>query len=323
MEKPYPLKFKPIFKEKLWGGQKIKTILGKDFGDLDNCGETWELSGVPGNISEVANGALKGKRLTDLIVESKAELVGDSIYQHFGDEFPLLIKFIDADQDLSVQVHPDDELAQKRHQCPGKTEMWYILQADEGASLINGFVKDTNREEYQEYFNNGKIMDLLHSQMVEPGEVYYLPAGRVHTIGRGLMIAEIQQTSDITYRIYDFDRVDKDGKQRELHVEEALDAIDFSKPEQLKSEYETVPNQAVPIVSTPYFSTNKLILDQPKTINRTALDCFKVYIAVGGAGKIEGEPIKFGEVVLVPACMKKYAIEPDGELELLETYIEL
>lgn len=137
------------------------------------------------------------------------------------------------------------------------------------------------------------------------------------------MIAEIQQTSDITYRIYDFDRVDKDGKQRELHVEEALDAIDFSKPEQLKSEYETVPNQAVPIVSTPYFSTNKLILDQPKTINRTALDCFKVYIAVGGAGKIEGEPIKFGEVVLVPACMKKYAIEPDGELELLETYIEL
>ncbi|MEQ8626334.1 type I phosphomannose isomerase catalytic subunit [Ekhidna sp.] len=323
MSQLYPLKFNPIFKEKLWGGQKIKTILGKEFGDLDNCGETWELSGVPGNISEVANGALKGKQLTDLIVENNAELVGDSIYQHFENEFPLLIKFIDAGQDLSVQVHPDDELAQKRHACPGKTEMWYIMQADEGASLINGFVKDTNREEYQEYFNNGKIMDLLHSQKVETGEVYYLPAGRVHTIGKGLMIAEIQQTSDITYRIYDFDRVDKDGKQRELHVEEALDAIDFSKPEQLKSEYETVLNQANTIVSSPYFSTNMLILDQRKTMKRSELDCFKIYIAVGGSGKIEGVPIKFGEVVLVPACMKEYTIEPDGELELLETYIEL
>ncbi|WP_420317201.1 type I phosphomannose isomerase catalytic subunit [Ekhidna sp.] len=323
MSQLYPLKFNPIFKEKLWGGQKIKTILGKDFGELDNCGETWELSGVPGNISEIANGALKGQLLTDLIKRNKADLVGRSVYQHFGDEFPLLIKFIDADQDLSVQVHPDDELAQERHNCPGKTEMWYILQADEGASLINGFVKDTNREEYQEYFNSGKILDLLHSENVGDGDVYYLPAGRVHTIGKGIMIAEIQQTSDITYRIYDFDRVDKHGNQRELHVEQALDAIDFSKPENLKSQYETVPNQANPIVSSPYFSTNKLILNQTKTINRSELDCFKIYIAVGGSGKIEGVSIKFGEVMLVPACMKKFTIEPDGELELLETYIEL
>ena len=322
MEKPYPLKFNPIFKEKLWGGQKIKTILGKDFGDLDNCGETWELSGVPGNISEVANGVLRGQSLTGLIKKYKGDLVGKSIYQHFGDEFPLLIKFIDADQDLSVQVHPDDELAQQRHNCPGKTEMWYILQADEGASLVNGFVKHTNREEYEEYFVNGKIMDLLHTEKVQAGEVYYLPAGRVHTIGKGLMIAEIQQTSDITYRIYDFDRVDKHGKSRELHAEQALDAINFLKPERLKSEYETVPNQANPIVSSPYFSTNKLILDQTKTINRLALDCFKIYIAVGGSGKIEGESIKFGEVMLVPACMKDYTIEPDDVLELLETYIE-
>ena len=323
MSQLYPLKFKPIFKEKLWGGQKIRTVLGKDFGTIDNCGETWELSGVPGNVSEIANGSKKGQLLTDLIEVSKADLVGYSVFKHFGHEFPLLIKFIDADQDLSVQVHPDDVLAKERHNCAGKTEMWYILQADEGASLINGFVKDTNREEYEEYFNNGKIMELLHTEKVKSGDVYYLPAGRVHTIGKGLMIAEIQQTSDITYRIYDFDRVDKHGNKRELHIEEALDAIDFSKPNQLKSKYETISNQANPIVATPYFSTNKLILNQTKKINRTELDCFKIYIAVGGSGKIEDVTIKFGEVVLVPACMKEFTIEPDGELELLETYIEL
>ncbi|WP_421763798.1 type I phosphomannose isomerase catalytic subunit [Ekhidna sp.] len=323
MDKLYPLKFKPIFKEKLWGGQKIKTILGKDFGDLDNCGETWELSGVPGNVSQVINGALKGELLSELVQKHQSNLVGKSVFDHFGNEFPLLIKFIDANQDLSVQVHPNDELAQKRHNCPGKSEMWYILQADEGASLINGFVRDTNRDEYEEYFNSGNIMKLLQEEVVNGGDVYYLPAGRVHTIGKGLMIAEIQQTSDITYRIYDFDRVDKHGNTRELHVEQALDAIDFSKPEQLKSVYETSPNQANSIVATPYFSTNKLFINQKKHISRTELDCFKIYIGVGGTGKIAGESIKFGEVILIPAILKEYEIEPDGELELLETYIEL
>lgn len=322
MSELYPLKFKTIFKEKLWGGQKIKTILGKDFGDLNNCGETWELSGVPGNVSEVSNGALSGEKLSDLVTDMKEELVGRCIYEKFGNEFPLLIKYIDAAQDLSVQVHPDDLLAQKRHNCPGKSEMWYILQADEGASLINGFVKNTNRREYEEFFHSGKLMDLLHTEKVMKGEVYYLPAGRVHTIGKGLMIAEIQQTSDITYRIYDFDRVDKNGESRELHVEQALEAIDFSKPEKLSSSYDKTPNRANRIVSTPFFSTNKLILNQPKKISRLELDCFKIYVGVGGSGKIEGESIKFGEVMLIPACMKEYSIEPEGELELLETYID-
>ncbi|WP_424962688.1 type I phosphomannose isomerase catalytic subunit [Ekhidna sp.] len=319
----YPLKFKPIFKEKLWGGQKIKTILGKDFGELDNCGETWELSGVPENISEVANGVLKGKALTDIIMECKAELVGNSIYQHFGKEFPLLIKFIDAAKDLSIQVHPDDELAQKRHNCPGKAEMWYVIQADESASLINGFKKESSRAEYLSYLKQGKLTELLNREEVQPGDAFYLPAGRVHTIGKGLLIAEVQQTSDVTYRIYDFDRTDKNGNKRELHTDLAIDAIDFSEPDEVKSSYDHSLNQANSIVSSPYFSTNKLFLDQPKAINRSALDCFKIYIAVGGSGKIEGEPIKFGEVILVPACMKEYTIEPEGELELLETYIEL
>lgn len=323
MSELYPIKFNPIFKEKLWGGQKIKTILGKDYGDLDNCGETWELSGVKGNISKVANGAFKGRTLTDLVATEKDELVGKIIYERFGDEFPLLIKFIDAAKDLSIQVHPDDELAQARHNCPGKAEMWYILQSDSGSSLINGFAKESDRQEYLEYLNSGKLDELLNREDVEVGDVFYLPAGRVHTIGKGLLLAEIQQTSDLTYRIYDFDRVDKDGNKRELHTELALDAIDFSKPEQVKSEYENIPNRANSIISSPYFSTNKLILNQSKNINRTELDCFKIYIGVGGTGKIAGENISFGDVLLIPASMKKYIIEPEGELELLETYIEL
>ncbi len=319
----YPLKFKPIFKEKLWGGQKIKTILGKDFGDLDNCGETWELSGVRGNISEISNGPLAGINLSDLLKKEKEQLVGKAIYDQFQNEFPLLIKFIDAAQDLSVQVHPDDALAKERHNGFGKTEMWYILQADKEATLINGFSKNSNKEEYVNALNSGKLMYLLHKEEVSVGDVYYLPAGRVHTIGKGLLLAEIQQTSDLTYRIYDFDRKDKDGKTRELHTELALEAINFKKPEQLKSEYSNEPNMANPIVSTPYFSTNKLYLNEVKKMNRFELDCFKIYIGIGGSGTIANEPIKFGEVILVPASMKSYVIEPDERLELLETYIEL
>ncbi|WP_370088439.1 type I phosphomannose isomerase catalytic subunit [Ekhidna sp.] len=323
MSELYPLKFRPIFKEKLWGGQKIKTILGKDFGDLDNCGETWELSGVSGNVSEVSAGNLTGQKLSDLVSEFKGNLVGNVIYDKFGEEFPLLIKFIDAAKDLSIQVHPDDELAKKRHKGVGKSEMWYILQADKGSSLINGFAKDSNKEEYLENLKSGKLEELLNREDVKVGDVFYLPAGRVHTIGKGLLLAEIQQTSDFTYRIYDFDRVDKHGNKRELHTELALDAIDFSKPKYVKSAYDQVPNQTNSIVSTQYFTTNKLILNEKKQILRNELDCFKIYIGVGGSGKIGGEEIHLGEVILVPACMKSYFIEPNGELELLETYIEL
>ena len=183
----YPLKFNTIYKEKLWGGQKIKSLLGKDFGELDNCGETWELSGVQGNISVAENGDFKGKDLAWLVKEKKGELVGDSVYEHFGDEFPLLIKFIDANQDLSIQVHPDDRLAKERHNGFGKTEMWYILQADKGATLINGFNRDIDKAEYLSHLNNGNLIDLLNREEVKEGDVFYLPAGRVHTIGKGLL----------------------------------------------------------------------------------------------------------------------------------------
>ncbi|MFK7952937.1 MAG: type I phosphomannose isomerase catalytic subunit [Ekhidna sp.] len=322
MSEIYPLKFKTIFKEKIWGGQKIKTILNKDYGDLDNCGETWELSGVDGNISQVLNGSLAGQKITDLIQSNKGALVGEKVYAQFGDEFPLLIKFIDAAQDLSIQVHPDDKMAKERHNGFGKTEMWYILQADENASLISGFNKETNKDEYLEHFSSGKLTDILNREEAKKHDVFFLPAGRVHTIGAGLMLAEIQQTSDITYRIYDFDRIDKNGNKRELHVDEALDAIDFKHYPNYKTRFADKQNENNSIISTPFFTTNKLTLDKKMSLDKSDLDCFKIYIGVGGRGKIAGESIQFGEVLLVPAAMKTYIIEPEGELELLETYID-
>lgn len=323
MSEIHPLKFKTIFKEKIWGGQKIKTILGKDHGDLDNCGETWELSGVEGNISEVANGVLVGSKITNLIQEHKEALVGDKIYKQFGNEFPLLIKFIDAAQDLSIQVHPDDQLALKRHNMRGKSEMWYILQSENGSELISGFNQNLTQEQFKKHHQNGSLNTILNKEKVEKGDVFYLPAGRIHTIGKGLLLTEIQPTTDITYRIYDFDRVDKDGNKRELHLEEALDAIDFNHYLNYKTPFIDNKNQANHIIATPFFTTNKLTLDRSLDIDRSSLDCFKIYIGVGGKGRIAGESIEFGEVMLVPASIKNYTIEPEGELELLETYIEL
>lgn len=318
----YPLKFNTIYKEKLWGGQKIKSILGKDFGDLDNCGETWELSGVAGNVSAVENGKDAGKRLDEYLHEQKASLVGEAIYARFQDEFPLLIKFIDADQDLSIQVHPDDAMAMKRHGGQGKTEMWYILQADKGAQLINGFAKDTHPAEYLSHLERGTLTDLLHYEKVDAGDVFYLPAGRVHTIGRGLLLAEIQQTSDLTYRIYDFDRVDKNGKKRELHTELAVEAIDYKHPGDVKSSYDTTPNEINNIIESPFFTTNKIHATKKLRLDRSHLDSFKIYIGVGGSGRIAGEPLRFGEVMLVPAAIKSYDLEPAGHLEVLESYIQ-
>ncbi len=322
----YPLKFQPIFKDKLWGGQKINTVLGKDFGALPNCGETWELSGVKGNISIIGNGPLAGEDLRTTLSREKEALVGKNNYQEYGDEFPLLIKFIDANQDLSIQVHPDDELAAKRHDSKGKTEMWYVMQADEGASLISGFSKQVDKASYLEHFENGKLTDILNREEVHADDVFFLPAGRVHTIGQGLLIAEIQQTSDITYRIYDFDRVDAEGNKRELHVEEALDAIDFKKYDQYKTAYEDQSNARVLLEQCEFFTTNKLTLDQSMSVNIPELDSFKIYICLEGSANIQygegdAESIAMGEVVLVPATMTNYTIEPEGRVKLLESYI--
>ncbi len=321
----YPLKFDTIYKDKLWGGQKIKTVLGKDFGDLPNCGETWEISAMEGNVSQVSYGKLAGKKLTELIDAYKGELVGNKIYQQFGNYFPLLVKFIDANDDLSIQVHPDDKLAKERHNSFGKTEMWYIFQADEGSKLIAGFNQPLDKATYLQHFNDGTLTDILNEENVQAGDVFFIPAGRVHTIGKGLLLAEIQQTSDVTYRIYDFDRTDDQGNKRELHVEEALGAIDYNFYEQYKTLYTPETNKPVELVSCPYFTTNLLHYAEPVTRNYNAIDSFVIYLCFEGALTLKADGyttgVKKGEAVLVPACISEVELVPDGAFKMLEAYI--
>ena len=305
MSSLYPLKFKTIYKDKIWGGQKIKTYLHKDFGSLPNCGETWEISGVKSDVSVVANGDLEGESLAVLLEKYKDELVGKKVYDHFGNIFPLLVKFIDANEDLSIQVHPDDELAKKRHNSFGKTEMWYVIEADPGATLIAGFNKELTEQEYVDKFNSGHLTDVLNKEDVAAGDVFFLPAGRVHTIGKGLLIAEIQQTSDITYRIYDFDRLDDKGNKRELHTEEALAAIDYKHYPEYKTSYEPQMNQTVKLVSCPYFTTNLLDFTESTTKDYSNLDSFVIYVCVDG-----GFTVKYD------------GLETTGGFKILESYIE-
>ncbi len=221
----YPLKFKPILKDKIWGGAKLRDVLGKKASD--KAGESWEISSVEGDISIVENGFLAGNSLLEVAEVYMGDLVGDSIFDRFGVEFPLLIKFIDAADFLSVQVHPDDAMARERHNSYGKTEMWYIVESDQG-ELIAGFNRKLDREQYLRHFNGGSLKEILNHEAVAPGDIYFMPAGRIHAIGPGVLLAEIQQTSDVTYRIYDWDRIDDQGNPRELHTDLALDAIDFS-----------------------------------------------------------------------------------------------
>ncbi len=325
MAELYPLKFKTIFKDKIWGGQKIKTILNKDIGKLPNCGETWEISGVKGNISVVSEGSLAGSDLYSLLKEYKGKLVGERVYKKFGNEFPLLVKFIDANDDLSVQVHPNDVLAKQRHDSFGKTEMWYIFQADEDATLNTGFNRPLTREQYLEHVEKGELMDILNIERVKSDDVYFLPAGRVHYIGKGCLLAEIQQTSDITYRIYDFDRKDDQGKKRELHTEASLDAIDFTFHQDYKSKYQDKENEVVQLVSCDYFTTNKLHCNQLIERDFKSLDSFVIYVCMEGSLALDygKEKIKVqkGEAVLVPATIGKLSLIPNREFKVLESYI--
>ncbi|MBC7388884.1 MAG: class I mannose-6-phosphate isomerase [Opitutaceae bacterium] len=323
----YPLKFKTIFKDKIWGGNKINSILNKDYSPLPNCGETWEISGVAGNVSVVEYGDLKNKTLTDLIDQFKGDLLGPDIYGKFGKEFPLLIKFIDANEDLSIQVHPDDVLGKARHNSFGKTEMWYIFQADPGSSLIVGFNKNTNPEEYQASLENGKLMEILNREIVSVGDCYFIPAGRVHTIGKGLLLAEIQQTSDVTYRIYDFDRLDDKGQKRELHTEESVEALDYKFYPQYKINYSVRKNDETRLAKCQYFTTNLLVLDKSTFKDYTDKKSFVILICFEGTGIISTEEGKFeikkGDSYLIPFSVKNLSIIPVGEIKILEVYIEI
>lgn len=325
MEKLYPFKFSPIFKEKLWGGQKIKSILKKDFGDLDNCGETWELSGVENNVSIISNGFLTNKNLTEVINTFQDQLVGKQVWEKFGTKFPLLIKFLDANKDLSIQVHPNDKLAKERHEECGKTEMWYILQADKNSTLISGFNQEMTKEKYLEHFNKGKLSTVLNIEPVKKDDVFFLPAGRVHTIGKGILLAEIQQTSDTTYRIYDFDRVDKTGKKRELHVDLALDAIDYTFHKEYKTLYKDQKNKITDIVDCPYFITNKLHYTEQKTHTYHHIDSFVIFICFEGSLDLGYNDttlhIELGDVILLPASIKEVSFSPSPEFKMLEVYI--
>ena len=321
----YPLKFNPIFKEKVWGGNKIKSVLGQDFGKQLNCGELWAISGVEGDQSVVNNGFLKGNELNDLVEIYMADLVGESVFEKFGNEFPLLIKFIDAKDALSIQVHPNDILAEKRHGSFGKNEMWYILQADKGAELISGFKSKMNKESYLAAFNQNKIKEILNFEKVSKGDVFDIPAGRVHAIGGGILLAEIQQTSDITYRIYDWDRKDEKGISRELHTEQAIDAIDFSEIHNYKTQYNCKQNQISSIISNEYFTTNILKFDQSISKETLELDSFIIYICNEGKFDIKSSEgnttVLKGETVLIPAEMNIFDLIPAENSEVLEVYI--
>jgi len=322
----YPLKFKSIYKDKIWGGQKIRTYLGKDFGSLPNCGESWEISGVKSDVSVVDGGALNGESLAGLLEQYKGELVGEKIYAHFGNTFPLLVKFIDANDWLSIQVHPNDELAKKRHNSFGKTEMWYIIESDPGSTLISGFNRQIDEQIYLEKFNSGHLMDILNKETANAGDTFFLPAGRVHTIGKGLLLAEIQQTSDITYRIYDFDRVDDQGHKRELHTQEALAALDYNFYPDYKTKYTPRKNEDVHLVTCPYFTTNVMDFTHDTTKDYSNLDSFVIHVCVAGAYTLvyngQSYEVKMGESILLPKVINQVELKTTGGFKILESYIE-
>jgi len=320
----YPIKFEPILKEKIWGGNKLINILNKD-SNREDLGESWEISGVKGDISVVQNGALKGQTLNALLEEYKEGLLGQKNFKKFGAEFPLLIKFIDAKTELSVQLHPHDDIAKKRHNSFGKTEMWYIMQADEGAEINVGFKKSISKEEYLEHLETGKITELLNFEKVEKGDSFFINTGKVHAIGAGVLLAEIQQTSDITYRIYDWDRVDAEGNSRELHTDLALDAVDFEKKDDFKRTYKREENHSTNIASCEYFTTNFLPVKGEITKDYAHLDSFVIYMCVSGEAEISvsgnSEKIVQGQTLLIPAEIKEVQITSEG-VELLEVFVQ-
>jgi len=319
------LKFDPILKDKIWGGEKLIKYLYKKSNRKD-IGESWEISDVEGDTSIVSNGLLKGKDLKQLIQEFRSDLVGEKVYDYFGNKFPLLIKFIDAKEALSIQLHPHDDLAKKRHNSFGKTEMWYVMQADEKANLIVGFQKDVTKEEYLDHLENKTLIDILNIDEVKKGDVYFIPTGRVHAIGAGVLLAEIQQTSDITYRVYDWDRQDDQGNYRELHTEEAIDAIDFCSKSNYKTEYSKSHNTSSEIVSCPYFTTNILPVEGEITLDHTDKDSFVIYMCVEGSVSFTYQDkqviLNMGETLLVPASIKEFTIFGKERSELLEVYIK-
>lgn len=322
----YPLKFKTIIKQTIWGGNKLASK-SDDNTIKDSIGESWEISGVQDNVSVVSKGLLADNTLEELIEIYMGDLVGDKVYEKFGVEFPLLIKYIDACDNLSIQVHPDDATAKERHNAYGKTEMWYVVDADPGAQLIVGFNKETDKSEYLTRLHNNSLNSILNVEPVKKGDCFFIPAGTVHAICKGCFIAEIQETSDITYRIYDYDRRDKNGNSRELHTELATDVIDFSKQEGHAIHYPIHENHTEELVSCHYFTTNYLKFDREVEKDYFDLDSFVIYMCLDGKFNLVYEidkniEVSKGETVLIPACMKNISLYPQEESQILEIYIK-
>lgn len=316
----YPLQFEPILKERIWGGTKLKTILNKPI-TSEITGESWEISTVANDVSIVANGDFKGKSLNDLIEAYPNEILGTKVHARFGKQFPLLFKYLDAREDLSIQLHPNDELAQKRHNSFGKTEMWYVLQADKNARLIVGFKEKSSPEAYIAHLNNKTLLDILDTKLVKPGDVFMLNTGTIHALGAGILIAEIQQTSDITYRVYDFDRVDAQGNKRELHVDLAMEALNYDTVE-AQCFYDRTENVSNEVINCQYFTTNFIPLNGNLKVNKNN-DSFTVYMCVEGHFELvyDGKTYSYqkGDTVLIPASMTDFQL--NGQASVLEIYI--
>ena len=324
-------KFKPLLKQTLWGGDRIIPFKQLDV-RMENVGESWEISGVPGDETVVADGPMAGKQLNELVREEKERLVGRENYERFGDEFPLLIKFIDARRDLSIQVHPNDEVAHRQGKERGKTEMWYAIGGGERSAesgeaplpqLYLGLKQQITPEQYKQKVEDGTITDALARYEVHEGDVFFIPAGRIHAIGAGCFVAEIQQTSDVTYRIYDFKRRDKDGNYRQLHTREASEAIDYTVLTDYRTRYTLEQNVPEQVVSCPYFTTAVYDLTEPMTLDYSDLDSFIIIIGVKGEGTLtaDGEQttLRAGETILLPATTKEVRVE--GCVRFLETYV--
>ena len=316
------IKFRPILKQVLWGGNKIIPFKQLD-ADMEQVGESWEVSGVKDNESIVANGQYEGMKLNDLVALLKGDLVGNENYERFGNEFPLLIKFIDASKQLSIQVHPNDEQAKAKGLKRGKTEMWYIMESAPDATLLSGLKRAITPEEYKAMVENETITDALCEYRVGEGDVFYLPAGRIHSIGAGTFLAEIQETSDVTYRIYDFKRKDKDGNYRQLHTEAAAECIDYSVENDYRTKYKARKNEGVELAQCPHFTTSVYDLDEPMLLDYSELDSFVVLIALSGectlsTGDAETQ-LRAGETVLLPATTQTLSVS--GTVKFLETFV--
>ena len=324
MNELYPLKFKPVIKGKIWGGDTLAKLYNKRQNALPNIGESWEISGVQGDLSVVANGFLAGNNIEELIEIYMGDITGDAIYEKFGNEFPLLIKFIEAKENLSIQVHPNDDMSKKRHKAYGKTEMWYVLENKSDAKIYTGFKNGVTKEDYAEAVKTGSVPHLLNVEKAEKGDVFFTPAGRVHALGAGVTLVEIQQTSDITYRISDWGR--QETEKRELHTDLALDALDFAET-QKREKISITPKLNVfeNLVDCNFFTVNTLKFNESVNKNYYFNDSFIIYICIDGELKISGnnstEKITKGETILLPAMIKEVIFEPVVESQILEIYI--